>query len=179
MSPARNIELKARVADLCAARTIAERVATSRLGVQRQRDTYFRCANGRLKLRDIEGRSAQLIAYHRPAQSGAKASDYQLLELPDRGMASQLREILTAVLGTTVIVEKTREIFLYKTARIHLDEVADLGTFLEFEAAVSGDTDDAAANEQVGWLQKQFQLAHADLMSGSYGDMLLKGAADY
>jgi predicted adenylyl cyclase CyaB len=178
MSPARNIELKARVADLGRARTIAESVATSRLGIQRQRDTYFHCANGRLKLREIEGQSAQLIAYRRPDQPDAKASDYQLLELTPSGVASQLREILTAVLGATVIVEKTREIFLYKTVRIHLDEVADLGTFLEFEAVVGGDIDDAAANHQVSWLEKQFQLAHADLMSGSYSDMLLKGAAD-
>ena len=41
----RNIELKARLADLNAARRIAESVATKRLGPQHQVDTYFHPAS--------------------------------------------------------------------------------------------------------------------------------------
>jgi len=44
----RNIEIKARLHDLPAARRVAEKLATRRVGVQEQIDTYFRCANGRL-----------------------------------------------------------------------------------------------------------------------------------
>jgi predicted adenylyl cyclase CyaB len=170
--PARNIELKARLADLNHARRIAERVATARVGIERQRDTYFVCTNGRLKLREIEGSSAQLIAYSRPDEPNAKASDYRLLTIAEANAATDLRELLAASLGVLVTVDKRREIFLYHNVRIHLDEVSGLGAFVEFEAVVGGAIDDAAACAQVDWLRQQFQIGADDLLSCSYGDML-------
>jgi predicted adenylyl cyclase CyaB len=171
MQPARNVELKARIADLAFARTTAERLATEYLGVEHQRDTYFTCPRGRLKLREIEGRPAQLIYYERPDQAAAKASDYRLIEIVDAGA---LRDLLDSALGVTVIVEKNREILLYHNVRIHLDEVRRLGTFIEFEAVVGDAVNDTTAHEQVAWLQTQFHIDPTDLLSNSYGDMLLQ-----
>lgn len=172
-SPSRNIELKARLADLGKARVVAERLATAHLGVERQRDTYFSCQSGRLKLREIEGREAQLISYDRPDRAGSKASDYRLLEIRDAETTMALREMLAASLGTLVVVDKKREIFLYQNVRIHLDEVDGLGTFLEFEAVVTEAIDDAAARAQVDWLRQQFRIDAVDLLSCSYSDMLM------
>ena len=53
MEAACNIELKARLRNLPAARQIAQRLATNYLGVQQQTDTYFHCTQARLKLREI------------------------------------------------------------------------------------------------------------------------------
>src|SRR5271157_3757671 len=78
----RNIELKAFLHDLPAARRVAETLATQRLGIQEQIDTYFRCANGRLKLRQISGQTAQLVWYVRPSDPRPKASDYHLVPAP-------------------------------------------------------------------------------------------------
>ena len=47
-----NLEIKARCADLGAVRERAEALATSRLGIDRQTDTYFAPRRGRLKLRE-------------------------------------------------------------------------------------------------------------------------------
>jgi adenylate cyclase class IV len=47
-----NLEIKARCADLDAARERARAVATRRLGIDRQTDTYFVTRRGRLKLRE-------------------------------------------------------------------------------------------------------------------------------
>lgn len=176
MALSRNIEIKARVADPERARATAERLATARLGIERQRDTCFGCRVGRLKLREIEGRAVQLIAYQRSDLPGAKPSDYRLVEIAEGHLTQPSRELLEASLGKLVVVEKTREIFLYHTVRIHLDEVAELGSFIEFEAVVAGATDDAIAHKQVHWLIEQFGIAAADLMTGSYGDMLLERA---
>jgi adenylate cyclase class 2 len=173
----RNIEIKARMADLGRARATAERLATARLGIERQRDTYFGCRSGRLKLREIEGRAPQLIAYERADRPDARASDYRLVEIRTQDAAIALSELLDAALGTLVVVEKSREIFLYQNVRIHLDEVAALGSFVEFEAVVGGAADDAAAHEQVGWLIRQFEIGAADLISESYSDMLSKRAS--
>ena len=174
MLAARNIELKARVSDLELSRTIARRIATARLGIERQCDTYFDCSRGRLKLREIEGGPAQLIAYDRPDGPDAKASDYQLVALGGVETAQAVRELLVAALGVSVVVEKSREIFLHHNVRIHLDEVRGLGSFLEFEAVVGGDIDDRAAHEQLAWLQNEFNICAAELMGESYSDMLLQ-----
>ena len=50
---ARNIEVKARVADLAALSEAAAAIATEGPFEIRQDDTFFRCETGRLKLRDF------------------------------------------------------------------------------------------------------------------------------
>ena len=169
-APKRNIELKAWLASLEAAAAVAQRLATNHLGVQRQTDTYFHCRHGRLKLREIDGQAAQLIWYQRPDQSGPKASDYRLTAVAE---PEALKQTLAAACGVLVVVGKRREIYLYENVRIHLDEVAGLGTFLEFEAVLSDGQDDAAGHCQLAWLSEQFGLGKADLLGGSYSDLLL------
>lgn len=165
----RNIELKARLADLEAARAVATRIATDRPGVQQQVDTYFHCRQGRLKLREIDGRAAQLIWYARPDQAEPKACDYVLVSVAD---PAPLKAALAAALGVRVVVRKRREILLYHNVRIHLDEVAGLGSFLEFEAVVAPGIDDAAGRTQLDELMREFSIAPADLLTKSYAEML-------
>ena len=64
--PRRNVELKA--VDPDPARTLERALAAgaSDEGVIVQRDTYFRVASGRLKLREEEPGEAHLISYARP-----------------------------------------------------------------------------------------------------------------
>jgi adenylate cyclase class 2 len=133
-----NIELKARLASLDAARQIARDVATESLGTEHQKDTYFHSPGGRLKLREIEGRPAQLVAYDRPNTTQPKESAYELVPVPD---PEGLKRALTRVLGIRAVVDKQREIFLYHNVRIHLDQVVGLGAFLEFEAVLGGRTE--------------------------------------
>ncbi|HZZ29127.1 MAG TPA: class IV adenylate cyclase [Pirellulales bacterium] len=178
MEPARNIELKARLHNLAAARIIAQRVATEYLGVQQQTDTYFYCPQGRLKLREIVDygprpneppqRLAQLISYDRPDELNAKQSDYQIVEITDPARAVALKREM----GIRVVVAKRREIFLHDNVRIHLDEVTQLGTFLEFEAVLGLQVNAAAGHTQLAKLQQEFGIEPADLLATSYSDML-------
>jgi adenylate cyclase, class 2 len=178
MEPARNIELKARLPNLDAARKIAQRVATAYLGVQEQTDTYFHCPQGRLKLREIvdygtQGseppcRIAQLISYDRPDEFDAKQSNYQIVEIDDPARADALKREM----GIRVVVAKRREIFLHHNVRIHLDEVSGLGTFLEFEAVLGPQVDAVTGRNQVAELQTEFGIRQADLLAASYSDML-------
>jgi predicted adenylyl cyclase CyaB len=166
---ARNIELKARLHDMAAAREVAQRVATASLGVQQQTDTYFQCRHGRLKLREIGGQPAQLVSYERPDRNDAKGSDYQLIDIPD---PAALKQALSSAMGVHIVVEKLREIYLVDNVRIHLDDVAGLGEFLEFEAVLSADCDDAAGHRQLAELQAAFGIRQEDLLAGSYADLL-------
>jgi predicted adenylyl cyclase CyaB len=165
----RNIELKARLRDLAAARRTAVALATAEPMLQEQVDTYFHCRAGRLKLREVVGRVAELIWYARPDTQTPKASDYTLVPVP---APDALKAALTAALGVRGVVQKRREIFLHKNVRIHLDEVAGLGTFLEFEAVLGPEVDDARGQTQLAELGARFGITAADLLSHSYGDMV-------
>ncbi len=166
----RNIELKARLPNLSPARAVAERIATQYMGIQRQIDTYFVVAHGRLKLREIdEPRLAQLVWYDRANTTAAKSSDYRLVEVAN---PADLKEALIAALGVRLAVEKRREIFLYENVRIHLDEVVSLGTFLEFEAVLNPAITDQQGHAQLAWLREQFHIADEQLIDVSYSDLL-------
>jgi predicted adenylyl cyclase CyaB len=164
----RNIELKARVASLDAVRSTAQKLATRQLGLVHQIDTYFHVPRGRLKLRQIDGQPAQLISYHRSDAAQARASDYRIAPVAD---AEVLKQALAAFRGIQVVVDKTREVFLYHNVRIHLDQVQGLGTFLEFESVLSDEVDDTAGHAQVEWLCGQFGIAPSDVVPQSYSDL--------
>jgi adenylate cyclase class 2 len=164
-----NIELKARLSSLAAARETAVRIATQRLGHQRQTDTYFHSAKGRLKLRETSDLQAQLVWYERPDDAEPKASHYYLVPVVDPG---GLKQALTAAVGVRTIVVKNREIFLYHNVRIHLDEVAGLGTFLEFEAVLAAGEPEERGQEQLRFLKQEFGIMPQDLLARSYSDLL-------
>jgi len=165
-----NIEIKARCADLAAAREIARRLATRRLGVDEQTDTYFTTAKGRLKLRESSLSGGQLIPYLRPDRSGPKRADYQVLPVSD---SAHLKRILAEILGVHRVVVKRREIFLVDNVRIHLDEVEGLGTFLELEAVYIGGAEaEARERGKVEKLMAELDVAESDLVETSYEGLL-------
>ncbi len=172
----RNIELKARVEYLEAARQVALSLPARHFATLRQTDTYFACSTGRLKLREIrhlapppEASSAELIWYDRPNASGPKPSQYHLVAIAD---PSALRVMLEAGLGVESVVRKQREVFLLENIRIHLDRVERLGTFLEFEAVMDADRDDLAEEARLDRLAEQFSLTLGDRLTGSYNDLM-------
>ena len=167
--PRRNMEVKARLRDPIAARQIAAALATAPAESQRQRDTYFHVRHGRLKLREIEGQTSQLVWYARSDQFGPKGSDYRLVAVAH---PAELREALASACGISAVVEKQREVFLYNNVRIHLDVVTDLGDFIEFEAVLGPEVNDTAGRAQVEFLQSAFQLSADDLLDRSYAEML-------
>ena len=73
---ARNIEIKARVADMDALRARTAAIADSGPVEIPQDDTFFRCASGRLKLRVFEDRQGALVegAYHDLLRARSAAS---------------------------------------------------------------------------------------------------------
>ncbi len=90
--PRRNIELKARCADLAAARAASERCGARFVHVEEQRDTFFQAASGRLKLRErtwrnghgaVDRSEAELIGYRREDVAGARESRYTVVPVPD------------------------------------------------------------------------------------------------
>ncbi len=166
---ARNIELKARVRDPRRALRVARQVATRHVGIQHQIDTYFVCARGRLKLRQIDNSRAELVAYERTNDLEPKPCDYHLVPVT---ATEELKAALTASLGIRSVVVKQRDIFLYHNVRIHLDEVEGLGSFLEFEAVLDDEHGEAEGRQMVEKLSELFGLRDEDILPGSYGEMV-------
>ncbi|MBN1301543.1 MAG: class IV adenylate cyclase [Melioribacteraceae bacterium] len=129
---ARNLELKIEVDSFeHIIETLKQKgIFQSRLLVQK--DTYYKWYKGLLKLRTVNG-MYELIKYKRDEKNEDRWSDYFVINI--EGYDPEL--FLSDIFETEVIVEKRRELILYKNTRIHLDEVDKLGNFIELETVVS------------------------------------------
>lgn len=165
-----NIEIKARSDQQNTIREILKAKNADFRGVDHQIDTYFKVNIGRLKLREGQIEN-YLIHYQRENQEGPKQSDVTLLKSDPQ---SSLKEILTKALGVLVVVDKKREIYFIDNVKFHLDEVKDLGTFVEIEA-IDGDGTIGKDKllEQCQFFLDLFKIAKEDLISVSYSDLLL------
>lgn len=164
-----NIEIKARTRRAAAIRHLLKQQQADFRGVDQQRDTYFHCPRGRLKLRQgkIEN---NLIHYHRPDQHGPKAS---VVSLYPAGDGEALRKVLEAALGIWKVVNKKREIYFIGNVKFHLDEVEGLGSFVEIEAIdEDGSIGEDQLRRQCETYMALFGIEQYDLLDRSYSDML-------
>jgi len=165
-----NIEIKAKLTDPLTVLTKVQGLAQSYLGLDHQTDTYFKTNQGRMKLRQSTLSGNYLILYQRPDQNGPRSSQYETISLE---RAEEVKTLLRNLLGEDIVVEKDRHIFLYKNIRIHLDQVAGLGDFLEFEAVMDDRySDHARETDKVRKLMEKLQITEASLIATSYQDLL-------
>ena len=162
-----NVELKARLRDRLAAETCCEGLGAKFAGTLHQVDTYFRVTDGRLKLREIDPGDDYLVRYHRPDIAGPRPSEYFIAIVEP-----SLKTYWGKRLGVVNVVEISRDLWLWKNVRIHLDRVKDLGEFIEFEAVGQNGTIEEADFENVAVLKQTFGIRDEDLCRGSYTDML-------
>jgi adenylate cyclase class 2 len=164
-----NLEIKAKYSSLVRARKISRALGARSGGTLNQTDTYFKVKRGRLKLREINGKELELIYYLRANDRRSRYSDYNVLKLREKEAA---KRVLNALFETMVIVKKKRELFLYKNSRIHIDSVASLGGFIEFEVLVVEGK--KQARQLMTFLQSEFGINSSMLIAGSYSDMMLR-----
>lgn len=166
---ARNVEIKARVADMARLRTAAQALATEGPVLIEQDDTFFHCPNGRLKLRQFSPDTGELIFYRRADQTGPKTSFYQRCPTAEPGA---LREALTLAYGQSGRVRKRRTLFLVGRTRVHLDEVENLGHFMELEVVLAdGDSAEAGVAEAHA-LMRRLGIDASALVDVAYVDLL-------
>lgn len=165
----RNIEIKARIAAVAALLPQVCALADQGPWEILQDDTYFRCATGRLKLRAFSAEAGELIYYRREHKAAARESHY--LRSPTTA-PDALRESLTLAYGELGRIHKRRTLFLRGRTRIHLDEVAALGEFLELEVVLAPEESPAAATLEAHELLSLLGIERAALLAGGYLDLL-------
>ena len=161
------IELKARAKSLDTLRKKVLDLKATYVGKFRQVDTYFNSAEGRLKIREVDGQGkAALIYYRREDITGPKRSEIILINIQETESFKALFEI---ILKRKIIVDKEREIYILKGTQIHLDNVQNLGTYIEFERKIVDINKDREVLEE---LMGKLQIKEEDLVQGSYSDLL-------
>jgi adenylate cyclase class 2 len=166
-----NIEIKAWCADASFILNYLQQQQARFVGVDEQTDTYFNTSNGRLKMRQGPIENA-LIYYNRENKAGPKLSEVKLLPLDSN--AELLKELLTKSNGVKVVVKKKRAIYFIDNVKFHIDEVEELGSFVEIEAIdKDGSLGLEKIKEQCYFYLQQFQIGEADLLTHSYSDLLI------
>lgn len=171
---ATNVEIKARVNDPAGLRERIERLSDTPAELLVQDDTFFVVPRGRLKLRVLAPDRGQLVYYEREDRAGPKSSYYLVAPTPD---PASLHAALAAALGVRGVVRKRRWLYLVGQTRVHLDDVEDLGAFMELEVVLqrgqSAEEGEAIATD----LMARLGIATEDLIEGAYLDLLEARAA--
>ncbi len=168
----RNLEAKFRIADLTAARERAIAIGYSRRAVLQQRDTFFRVAHGKLKLRE-EGGNAWLIHYGRRESDSLQLSSYEIVPVGD---PEGTREMLAGALGVIAEVRKQRTLLMRANVRFHLDRVEGLGEFGEIEAVIADGDDPERSRAAVDELLQALDIGRSELIDGSYFELAAQAA---
>ena len=165
----RNVEIKARVEDPESLRARVEGIAGSGPEMIEQVDTFFSCGHGRLKLREVPGEDGQLIFYVRPDSPEPAESHYSLVAVSD---SCGLLDVLSQAMGVEIVVRKVRSLYHIGQTRVHLDEVEDLGVFVELEVVLSSDDSPAEGTRIARGLMEQLGIRQTDLVEVAYADLL-------
>jgi predicted adenylyl cyclase CyaB len=166
----RNIEIKARVADLDALAAKAAAIAAAGPVEIAQDDTFFSCESGRLKLRAFSDGTGELIFYRRANERGPKESFY--VRSPT-ATPRLLREALSLAYGEIGGVSKHRTLFLVGRTRLHLDKVEGLGQFLELEVVLDEHESAASGAREAHRLMKELGIDPDHLIDCAYIDLLI------
>lgn len=166
-----NIELKARCDDLGVLRRACEALGADGQEPDRQVDTYFRAASGRLKLRESSLTGAALIFYVRADVAAVRESHYQVCPVEE---PEALKAILGGALGVRATVAKRREALEIGNVRIHLDKVQGLGSFVELEGTVADPVELAGVAKEVQELQHALGIRQESLVKESYADLIAR-----
>lgn len=164
----RNIEIKARVPDL---RALLDKVSQlsepeARLS---QKDTFFFCNTGRLKIREFQDKTAELIFYQRADNNDASLSSYIRTPVAE---PNTLASILAKTLGKRGTVKKQRLLFMVGQTRIHVDQVENLGDFVELEVVLSQNQTTKQGTNIAKSLMEKLGVLENHLESGAYIDLL-------
>ncbi len=163
-----NLELKIKLYSLESILEILKLHKIDHTKVLRQKDTYYKISNGLLKLRQQDN-SFELIKYKRNEKGGERWSDYFVITISGENVENYFDDLFEI----DTIVEKVRNLYIYKNTRIHLDEVKNLGLFLELETVANNISKEEAKKE----FDEVIEILHLDIykqIRKSYRDLILE-----
>lgn len=165
----RNIEIKAILKDREAIVAVVANKSNGPPQTIKQHDFFFRCNEGRLKLRVFDSGRGELIRYEREDIAAARSSRYHIARTSDPEI---LLDILTQTLGRIGEVKKTRVLYLIGQTRVHIDRVEGLGDFLELEVVLRADQSEDDGKRIAEELLTELEIEKGQLIAEAYVDLL-------
>jgi predicted adenylyl cyclase CyaB len=165
----KNLELKVRLSEVDFKR-LQEQLADYFVEILHQTDVYFVTSHGRLKLRQETGKQSYLIHYERPNEHSAKFSEYRTCIIPQ---ADHFLQVMEGALIQEVVVSKDRHLYQLENARLHLDQVQDLGYFLEIEIVLYTKEQALEAADFMDSLELVLSISQCEKISYGYRELLL------
>ncbi|MBI2475596.1 class IV adenylate cyclase [Candidatus Uhrbacteria bacterium] len=166
-----NLEIKVLAPNLEEIKSKALKMGAINKGSLQQADTYFMVGERRLKLREEKEKSC-LIYYLRNNKKESKLSKYCIINVTPF-LKQFIKKILSVFWGIKVIVNKKRDLFIYKNTRIHFDNVKNLGTYVELETVFNKNSKEKDLIEEHNFVINFLGLNHLKKVSRSYSDLLM------
>ncbi|XP_034257039.1 uncharacterized protein LOC117654484 [Thrips palmi] len=167
----RNVEIKAVIKNFASFLLKAEELSGSAGKTFKQVDTFFQVPNGRLKFREEEGRTPQLVFYDRPDEEGPKLSNFECCELP---VGTNLVSVLSQAINVKGVLKKSRTLCMIGQTRVHIDRVEGLGDFMELEVQLTEEQTVEEGDRIAKDLMEKLGVSKDDLIQGAYMDHVLK-----
>jgi adenylate cyclase class IV len=164
-----NIEIKARVPDPDRLHRLAAALADQPPEVLPQVDTFYSVAHGWLKLRTFTPLQGELISYVREPGRAPRSSHYHISPTSD---PEGLHRVLSAILPIRGIVRKVRTLYRVGQTRVHVDQVEDLGDFLELEVVLTEHQSKAEGQAIAQHLMISLDVAPECLLCETYLELL-------
>ncbi|KAF7283271.1 uncharacterized protein LOC143190505 [Rhynchophorus ferrugineus] len=168
----RNVEIKAKINDIQLLLLRVKELFGTTETLIKQHDTFYNVTKGRLKLRRLlDVGDGELIFYDRPDVEGPKLSSYKKADIKSNEV-SVLNDVLIEALGAKNDVKKLRHLFLVGQTRVHIDEVENLGNFLELEVCLKPEQTLEDGEVIANDIMNKLGIKKEDLIQGAYADLL-------
>jgi predicted adenylyl cyclase CyaB len=167
----KNLEIKVATHNIEDIKSKTIKIGAEDFGILYQVDTYFLIGKNRLKLREEKNRS-YLVFYVRPDTLNSKFSKYYIINI-SLFFSKFIKKSLAFIFGVKVVVNKTRNLFIYKNTRIHLDEVKSLGSYVELETVFKEGGDEEELKKEHNFIIESLSLNKFELVKESYSDLVL------
>lgn len=137
-----------------------------------QKDTYLKSRyenkEKRIKIRQ-ENEHAYAINYCRENIDSEKISNYTFYKIES---VDDFMNVFGECFEIEIVVEKKRELFLYENARIHLDDVKNLGKFIEIEIVINNEEEELKSHDLMDKILNMLNLKNLEKIAVGYKDLL-------
>lgn len=163
----KNIEIKVPIKNLKVTLNRIKKLQAERIYSSQQTDVYFQNEKGRLKVRDSNGEKS-VIYYDRIEDSRERWSKFHFIKVDE---PNEWVKFFDLFLERLITVKKHRTLFQYKNTRIHVDQIKNLGNFIELETKMNSSK--KTARKEFDFLCKYLELDKGEQILNSYSDMIL------
>ena len=108
----------------------------------------------------------------RPDTDDSKFSKYYIVNIP-LSLVYFVKHSLSFIFGMKIIVNKKRNLLIYKNTRIHLDDVKNLGIFVELETVVNNEEKINDFKQEHNFVISSLGLDKLTKISQAYSDLIL------